>query len=728
MKFRIPLATAIPLLSLTLLLLLTPALSAQISWQRVDRTAEGPINRAFFWDMTVAPDGTTLVIVGDGIHRIVQEGNGENVKFRAERLDSLRVGWFLESWGGDVLMATDQAIYRSIDNGSSWREAWRWDQVDYPSHMIAVVGDLLVVPSYTRDSTALVGADGSVIRRDTLPRRIRDLQATRSGSLIALSSGNLSNTIYRSVDTGRTWESIPTVWPEGFVGIYSLLVLSDDIFYATSLNGPSLVSYNGGERFDTVRAGDIIPTYIEGERMFGTHVGAPDSVAFVVSEDGGDTWSSCPPANPPGTFMGRDGRRMFSGPVVPHISTTCGEPFRPVESGFRNVEVRRLVEHDGTFWAEMGAGTWRSIDGGLTWEPRDPFFAIDSLGNLYARSDSTGTIIVDGKEEDARYTTLSISSDQGETWRPVFDEPFLSTDERPDFLIRSTADGVVMIRTWTGPAGEPYEADLRTSTDGGATFTPVEGWTTDSRFRPYSIELTADGRIIAVGGRYDPNGQYRDFGVNRRDPVTGEEEWLGGPDFNFLFTGGSGSIYGWKIGTFYRSDDAGESWDSISFPVGIDFPALLVEEAEGYLFVSGGRNPANYLSRDGGKTWEIYDPPTPWDIDPPDIHHSPEGPDMPDAILSDGTIIARIHVDRADSILGTTDYYHYHTLGISTDGARTWTHPLGETLDRKDITAIVWSEEERTLLVGTRDHGLYRAVIPMGVEEMEEMPGGMDLR
>ena len=34
MKFRIPLATAIPLLSLTLLLLLTPALSAQISWQR----------------------------------------------------------------------------------------------------------------------------------------------------------------------------------------------------------------------------------------------------------------------------------------------------------------------------------------------------------------------------------------------------------------------------------------------------------------------------------------------------------------------------------------------------------------------------------------------------------------------------------------------------------------------------------------------------------------------
>ena len=61
-------------------------------------------------------------------------------------------------------------------------------------------------------------------------------------------------------------------------------------------------------------------------------------------------------------------------------------------------------------------------------------------------------------------------------------------------------------------------------------------------------------------------------------------------------------------------------------------------------------------------------------------------------------------------------------------GARTWTYPLGQVLDRKDITTIAWSEEGRTLLVGTRDHGLYRAVIPMGVEEMEEMPGGMDLR
>lgn len=160
-------------------------------------------------------------------------------------------------------------------------------------------------------------------------------------------------------------------------------------------------------------------------------------------------------------------------------------------------------------------------------------------------------------------------------------------------------------------------------------------------------------------------------------------------------------------------------------PEPLGFPGEVAEKGEGFLFVSNENRSVISLSRDRGETWEEFDPETPWDIpNPPSEFGFP----LPDEVLSDGTIITRVHVDRDDPFFGTPEYYHYYTIGISEDGGRTWDYPVGDILDRKDVTAVVWSRSERTLLVGTRDNGLYRAVIPSGVEEVWVFPEELDLR
>jgi photosystem II stability/assembly factor-like uncharacterized protein len=426
----------------------------------------------------------------------------------------------------------------------------------------------------------------------------------RPGVLYAASEDfeNFTHVLYRSQDGGEHWT--PAAGGHDFGAIDSLSVAP-----ARKPGDPGIVFVSSGDAFRSVDGGDSFEDVLAADS--GVETVAPDlrnpGTLYVAtlyerfkSTDFGDTWTDIveDPANFP--------------PFVHTLVVAPSDPQILYETG------------DG---ANVGA-TWRSRDGGATWQGPFPF-----------RGD---VLTVDPLDPDTVYgggiRGLFVSHDGGETFTEATNGvPPLSIEvtgyygigaiaidpARPRFALAGTSQGLFATMNrgtaWTalpqrGLEGNPVANLIISRSDPAHWILSSLGSFFESHdrgrtFVPFADSLARTGQITEIvpdpfagGGRLWAIADYALWWswsdgvtwVQRGDPPQNSHVLLAAPGVMVVQT---------ETG-IYRSSDAGHSWHNVWRSPFIDryFTRRLEQDPRNprTLYGLGGR------SEDGGRTWRVW--------------------------------------------------------------------------------------------------------------------------
>jgi photosystem II stability/assembly factor-like uncharacterized protein len=284
-----------------------------------------------------------------------------------------------------------------------------------------------------------------------------DLRAARRVNEL-LADPNHPDTVYQVTDAGRAFRSDDggdtwsAAWPHfRFSAIYALITAPSDpnIIYATE-NGSGLFrSDDGGLSWRL-----LSPSGMDDTRALAVH---PDNPEFILSgdirrslevsatlkrsKDGGDTWdvalevpgavgvtsAAFDPRVEPFFAHGKqppDPTRIYAASVGPRgilwFSNDAGDSWKPLHDALNFTDVRVLTvapHRPGTVYAGVwGGGTWRTDDGGQSWQrlPGDP--VISAAAIAVDPSNHNVVYIADGTTPH-----LYRSTDDGNTWEEIFD-------------------------------------------------------------------------------------------------------------------------------------------------------------------------------------------------------------------------------------------------------------------------------------------------------------------
>lgn len=292
------------------------------------------------------------------------------------------------------------------------------------------------------------------------------------------------------------------------------------------------------------------------------HVGGDTlySLRALLSEtyrsvDGGNTWSPLAYQEPPGA----NGDELF------------------LQTSLR-----------GSFIVKTTTGLYYSEDGAQTWQPKTlPF----SSANIYETR--TGVWLIWQTPG-----TVLRSTDKGDTWQPVLQDPLSEWNE---VLYFQDNNIVTIFRNDNTFGGVLNYRKFWHSTDDGATWTPIlipYAITESTQFYTHSrVFVTPSQKVLLnIGSRV-----YR--GVPGDSTSFVQLGNLPTNSFNGFATLASGRLFCIDlIRGVYASDNEGNSWTQVSADRGGFFVPLPSVSPE-VLYI-GSRN-AFYRSFDGGQTWNF---------------------------------------------------------------------------------------------------------------------------
>jgi photosystem II stability/assembly factor-like uncharacterized protein len=373
-------------------------------------------------------------------------------------------------------------------------------------------------------------------------------------------------TLQRSVDAGRSWQSILGGLPAGFELSAAAILPNGDL----SLSGRD-------ERQVSIPPGSL--TW--GSRRAAVDLTKIDLQDLAVSPEG-TLFAGNAAA---GIFKSTDGGRTWVEMAFP-----AREPILGI--------ARLALADNAVLFAAIGTVVERSDDGGQTWThlPGLPMgFEITTLA-VSPRFAQDGIVLLGGNYSNNQ---IIRSADGGRTWRAVFEGDSIEGASdvvglafSPDFARDRT------VYAWLQDAG------LLRSTDGGLT------WSLVARDKDHFAQVllaapSPAGQLIlgALEGSVlvskDGGQTWHDVGGNVPDTRTWSSALAFGPQ---------GTLYlGTDVGV-YRTADGGQTWTSASAGLPArpgDTKPLAVRAlrfAGGHLYAAlqqGGL----YVSDDGGRTW-----------------------------------------------------------------------------------------------------------------------------
>jgi photosystem II stability/assembly factor-like uncharacterized protein/DNA-binding beta-propeller fold protein YncE len=373
-------------------------------------------------------------------------------------------------------------------------------------------------------------------------------------------------TLQRSVDAGRSWQSVLSGLPVGF-----------ELSAAAALPNGDLSLSGRGERQVSIQPGSLA----WGSRRAAVDLAKIDLQDLAVAPEG-TLFAGNAAA---GIFKSADGGRTWTEMAFPAREPVLGA-------------ARLALADNGTLFAAIGTVVERSDDGGQTWThlPGLPMgFEITTLA-VSPRFSQDGVVLLGGNYSNNRIVR---SADGGRTWRAVFDGD--SVEGASDVVGLAFSFDFARDRTvyaWLQDAG------LLRSTDAGLT------WSLVTRDKEHYVQVLLAapfpaGQLIlgALEGRVlisrDGGQTWRDVGGN----VPDARMWS-----SALALGLQDTLYlGTDVGV-YRTEDGGQTWAPASAgllvrPGETKPPAVrALRYAGGHLYAAlqqGGL----YVSDDGGRTW-----------------------------------------------------------------------------------------------------------------------------
>ena len=576
-------------------------------------------------------------------------------------------------------------VYKSSDGGANWTKL----PVSLPAE--AVVYGIVVAP----DGTVVLGTtkgvrvstDGGATwqpRNNGLPHQevwnLKGLQVGETfrlyGTLITRgtqgNAGTFQGGLYVSDDLGQSWQerngNLPRMQSDGRFYFYQQFAVNplnpQTIYIGTTLGYPNQAlaayedwgiyrSYDGGQtwqRIDTrVEEGWMDQTFFN-ERHALILAMAPSDTSILYwgrdwvyrTDDAGATWTQVYTRKTPTGWQGRGMELMM-------VESLAFFPSRP-----------------GTLFVGYDdMGPFRSIDGGSTFMPMDPY------QDPYEGYDAVKEILIDPDNGDmyiSRYDGFGAARNYGFDTGKIF----MSRD---------------LGKTWVDlsaglPDGRPHLAvDFSSGSPGKRTL--------------YAASYN-NGVYKFTGNTWTP--------INQGLGSKAAKAWTllihpSNPAVLYLGLNGLGTG-----GGLYQSADGGASWSRLSTFPDLDVLCLVVDPATGALYAAGTENydwshtGGLYRSTDGGATWERLT-------------------DLP------RVVDVAVHPSNSDILyIGQQPWYSVWQPDVapgiyrSTDGGKTWENITGDLGHTFVLFVTIDPRPPHAVYVGTGGGGLWRLTEPTAVE------------
>ncbi len=515
------------------------------------------------------------------------------------------------------------------------------------------------------------GGDGGVYRSTDNGNSWKMLPGSPAGAVaFAVSGSNLFagfDGVYLSTDSGTTWSYSGLM---GYQNVTAFAVIGTTIFAGTddsgvfrsTNNGTNWVAVNSGLQKDYW--GDIgARTFaVIGKNIFVDAVGG-----IFLSTNNGESWSETS-SDISSSLLTVMGTNLFAGGNGVYRSTNNGVNWKEVKSGLTDTLVFALVAYGTTLFAgTLYDGVFRSTDSGDSWTKADSGLPINPYVQAFAesgtslfssvsglglfRSSDTGTswkassnglvgmsvtaLVSDGTnlygvEEGGASTGICVSTDSGATWNLVdtslieditalavsgsnlyaaYDDLYLTTDRGMSWTIDTGLSTVTIIGNTTiyytisalGVLGmnlfaELYGGGLYRSTDGGVSWSSADSGLNEENV----ISFAEIGSKLFVG--VQGNGVYRstDNGTSWTLAGLSDEESI-----NAIAVSGTnlfaatGNVI--TNGGVFRSTDSGTSWTVEN--TGLTDTTVTALMASGTNLFAGTRNGGVFLTTNNGASW-----------------------------------------------------------------------------------------------------------------------------
>ena len=243
-------------------------------------------------------------------------------------------------------------------------------------------------------------------------------------------------------------------------------------------------------------------------------------------------------------------------------------------------------------------GIWKSVDGGVAWEPIFDDQDVSSIGSL-AVANSDPNIVWAGSGETNLRSSISIgngvykSTDSGKTWQHMGLE---KTGRIGRLLIHPTNPDIVYVAALGTVYGPQQERGVYRSTNGGKSWKRV--LFTDENTGAIDLSMQPNDPETIIAGMWPikvktwqrtsggPNGgmyKTRDGGDNWQKLTKGLPSGVLGKiavDYapsnpNRVYALIETDQYEYK-GVLWQSDDTGDSWELASYEAGISYPPPLL--------------------------------------------------------------------------------------------------------------------------------------------------------
>ena len=521
-------------------------------------------------------------------------------------------------------------------------------------------------------------------------------------TLYAVTSGGVFTNIFKSTDSGGTWNVINTGFPD--TGFDSLVIdpMAPSTLYAVSPSR-TIKSTDGGGSWNVIFGFGLLSLFIDptnSSTLYAAKLPGPQFQRIVKSTDAGETWNAINDGLPPDTFI----LSLAIDPMTPSTvyaagggifkSTDGGGSWNEIDTGlplgsgqmpFSSLALDPTAPSTiyAGYFAYSGpkGAIYKSTNGGATWDAADA-----GLTSIDVR-----VLAIDPVNATTLYTAAGTdafkSVDGGASWTRLFrfqiansTFPFAGFDA-DDAIVRSLLVDFI-------DANVLYAETART--DGGATGDKLVFKTTDGG-ASWSADISP---ALGIFGAGDLDGRVTGYMLSMvLDPT----------DQNTLYVGDTVNL------GILKSNDGGANWSSVwgrTTGPQASVRALVIDPTKPTTLYAGtggssfefplSRSGGVFKSTDGGASWNS-------------------------AGLGD-TAVTVLAIDPANSstlYAGTGNDYSapqgFRGMFKSTDGGASWL-PINNGLaglfdTRSSITAVVIDPRNSNILyTGTSGGGVFRSV------------------
>ena len=545
-------------------------------------------------DIQFHPENSDIIYTtsGKGLYKSEDEGITWNAVSKLKRINTVYVGI------DTLLIGTDDGLYISIDTGKTWDKIYdnycRKVFFDAKSNTIIALSDNVI-------KSTDGGANFTIIEIDEEIDYINCMDVYTSDSLF-IYIGTSNNGVYRSFNTGRTWEKINTG-----ITTYELLAIkiynnNPDIIY---LAGPFHIckTTNGGDSWSDIYNGielvnpqlnDIAIHPTDSNIVYIGGHGSDEQWGLYKTVNGGGSWSkkisyramnavNIDPDEPDKIYIGSIENGFEK-------STDAGATFNEYNRGFTGYEYFSLAEAlNGDLYVSRTdwGGVYRKLVNDTIWEEFDGFMYPSgryyNLGTGYISCDpGNGNILYSSIGEGIFKTT-----DKGENWINSYHCSECNWDTNPIIALPTTPTTIFSFDT----------TEIIRSIDAGATWERI-GLTNKavSVFKYDSLNT-----ILYVGTSGTGIFKTEDNGENWIDISNNIDDL----NINGIAVHDQLIYVTTNLGVS-KSADGGNTWENITVD-GLYYPEhiLLDPNNPDIIIVTSSNDNYINISTDGADTWSV---------------------------------------------------------------------------------------------------------------------------